>query len=96
MLILIKSATLTAVTREFNPSYPKGVLVANNIGLLAGALFWGLTADIVGRKWAFNVSLFTCSIFGIAAGAAYVAIPLPGEYRQLILADQTGFPSRFS
>lgn len=70
MLILVKSVTLTAVTRQFEPSYSKGVLVANNIGLLAGALFWGLSADIIGRKWAFNISLLLCSIFGIAAGSA--------------------------
>lgn len=38
--------------------------------MLAGALFWGFGADIIGRKIAFNVSLFICSIFTIAAGAA--------------------------
>jgi MFS family permease len=77
MLILIKSACLTAMTREFNPSYPKGVLAANSIGLLARVLFWGHSTDIVGRKWDFNVSLFICSIFGIAAGAALVQISFP-------------------
>lgn len=70
MIILIKSATLPAITKEFNPSYSKGILVANNVGLIVGALFWGLVADMVGRKWAFNCSLILCSIFGIAAGAA--------------------------
>jgi len=38
--------------------------------MLIGALFWGLTADVIGRRFAFNVSLFICSIFGVAAGAA--------------------------
>lgn len=38
--------------------------------MLTGALFWGFSADIIGRRFAFNVSLFICSIFGIAAGAA--------------------------
>lgn len=38
--------------------------------MLVGALFWGLFADVVGRRTAFNVSLFVCSIFTIAAGAA--------------------------
>jgi MFS family permease len=72
MVILIKSATLPAITNEFNPSYSKALLVANNIGLIVGALFWGLSADMIGRKWAFNLSLIICSIFGLAAGAAYV------------------------
>lgn len=40
------------------------------MGMLFGALFWGLTADIVGRKYAFNISLFICSIFATVAGAS--------------------------
>lgn len=74
MVILIKSATLPAITNEFNPAYSKGILVANNVGLILGALFWGLSADMIGRKWAFNLSLIICSIFGLAAGAAYVTL----------------------
>ena len=35
-----------------------------------GALFWGLSADIIGRKFAFNYSLMICSIFTIVAGAS--------------------------
>ena len=38
--------------------------------MLTGALFWGLTADIMGRKIAFNVSLVICSVFAIVAGAS--------------------------
>lgn len=38
--------------------------------MLVGALFWGLSADIIGRKFAFNVSLMVCSIFAIVAGAS--------------------------
>jgi MFS family permease len=38
--------------------------------MLIGALFWGLTADIIGRKFAFNFSLVICSVFAIVAGAA--------------------------
>ena len=39
-------------------------------GMLAGALFWGLGADVIGRRFAFNVSLFICSVFAIAGGAS--------------------------
>lgn len=38
--------------------------------MLVGAVFWGLSADIVGRKYAFNISLFICSIFTVVSGAA--------------------------
>lgn len=35
-----------------------------------GALFWGMSADIIGRKFAFNFSLIISSIFCIVAGAS--------------------------
>jgi MFS family permease len=38
--------------------------------MLVGALFWGLSADVIGRKLAFNVSLLISSIFAIVAGAS--------------------------
>lgn len=38
--------------------------------MLVGALFWGLGADIIGRRIAFNISLFICSVFAIVAGAS--------------------------
>ena len=38
--------------------------------MLVGAVFWGLFADVVGRKIAFNISLFICAIFTIVAGAS--------------------------
>lgn len=37
--------------------------------MLVGAIFWGLSADIVGRRYAFNISLFICSVAAIVAGA---------------------------
>lgn len=55
---------------EFNPSYSSGLTIAVYVGMLVGALFWGLTADIIGRKFAFNTSLLVCSIFAIVAGSS--------------------------
>jgi MFS family permease len=55
---------------EFQPSYEKGLTIALYIGMLVGALFWGFFADIIGRKIAFNISLFICSLFTIVAGAS--------------------------
>lgn len=38
-------------------------------GLTIGAFFWGIMVDVVGRRWAFNLTCLTSSIFGIAFGA---------------------------
>jgi MFS family permease len=38
--------------------------------MLTGAFFWGISADIIGRKFAFNFSLLICSVFAIVAGAS--------------------------
>lgn len=40
------------------------------VGLILGASFWGCSADIIGRKLAWNSTLFIGGVFGIAAGAA--------------------------
>jgi len=48
--------------------YDKGLTVAVYIGMLFGALFWGLSADIIGRRYAFNISLLVCSLSAIIAG----------------------------
>lgn len=55
---------------EFEPSLTTGLTIAVYTGMLVGALFWGLTADVIGRKYAFNVSLLISSIFAIVAGAS--------------------------
>ncbi|KAK6076881.1 major facilitator superfamily transporter [Seiridium cupressi] len=52
-----------------NVGYAKGLTIATYVGMLAGAIFWGFGADIIGRKIAFNTSLFICSISCIIAGA---------------------------
>jgi MFS family permease len=62
--------TNTQVVYQFQPAYTAAARISLYIGLLAGALFWGISADIIGRKWAFNLSLFAASIFTIAGGAS--------------------------
>lgn len=49
--------------------YAKGMTISVYVGMLVGALFWGFTADIIGRKVAFNTSLFVCSLSTIIASA---------------------------
>lgn len=40
-----------------------------NAGLAVGALFFGLIVDIIGRKWAFNLTCLICSVFGLLIAA---------------------------
>ena len=83
---------------EYTPSYNRGGQISLYVGLLVGALFWGLSADIIGRKWSFNLSLPIASIFGLVAGASpnyitwfsFVAISAFGAGGNLVL-DTTVF-----
>ncbi|CAN9232409.1 unnamed protein product [Alternaria alternata] len=68
LILLIQSVIAAQATLEFNPSYQNRLTIAAYVGMLTGALFWGLSADIIGRKTAFNVSLLICSIFAIGIG----------------------------
>lgn len=70
LILLLQSIIAGQAALEFNPTYPRALTIAVYVGMLIGALFWGLGADVIGRRFAFNVSLFICSAFGIAAGAA--------------------------
>lgn len=42
--------------------------LAQNLGLLAGAMVWSLSADIIGRKWAFNITFLFTGVFAVCAG----------------------------
>ena len=70
LILLLQSIIATQAAYEFNPSFPKGLTIAVYVGMFVGALFWGYTADVVGRRFCFNTSLFICSVFAILAGAA--------------------------
>lgn len=38
------------------------------LGLCIGASFWGTASDIIGRRLAFNFTLFLAGVFGLASG----------------------------
>ncbi|KAF2717108.1 putative sugar transporter [Polychaeton citri CBS 116435] len=100
LLIVCQSIAQPAVSQEFgNPSkHIAGVAMASQIGLLVGAALWGFSADVIGRKLAFNTSLFICAFFVIIAGgmpsyisfSAMVAICSAGAGGNYIL-DATNF-----
>lgn len=61
---------LTPVANEFHPKQEPILTLAQNIGLLIGAVFWGFGCDVFGRRWAFNLTIGVTAVFGlIAAGS---------------------------
>ncbi|WPH01544.1 Hypothetical protein R9X50_00439100 [Acrodontium crateriforme] len=93
LILLIQSIIAQQAAYEFRPSYKYGMTIAVYVGMLIGALFWGLSADIIGRKYAFNISLMLSSVFCIVAGASpnwpvlglFVALSAFGSGGNLVL-----------
>ncbi|KFA56119.1 hypothetical protein S40293_00187 [Stachybotrys chartarum IBT 40293] len=46
------------------------ISIAFSAGLTAGAFFWGFMSDVIGRRWAFNLTCLIASIFGLCLGAS--------------------------
>ncbi|WRT69887.1 uncharacterized protein IL334_006878 [Kwoniella shivajii] len=67
---IVTSLILTPVSNEFNPSKPPLLTLAQNIGLLAGAISWGFGSDIFGRKWGFNLTLGITAVFGMISASS--------------------------
>lgn len=66
-LTLIQGAVKTYVDYQYGRTYPVATEIFY-VGLFAGSLFWGFGGDIIGRKIAFNYSLFLSAIFGFFTG----------------------------
>ncbi|KIL61498.1 hypothetical protein M378DRAFT_109281 [Amanita muscaria Koide BX008] len=64
------AVALPQAKQEFNPTRIEFTSFALYAGLIAGAMTWGVLADLIGRRLSFNITLFFAGIFGIAAGAA--------------------------
>lgn len=62
--------TLPKVSLEFGVSESniRYTTLALFTGLCIGASFWGTASDIIGRRLAFNTTLFLAGVFGMAAG----------------------------
>lgn len=64
---IVTGLILSPVVNEFNFQGPF-LKLGQNIGLLVGAAFWGVGADVWGRKISFNLTLLITGVFAIAAG----------------------------
>ncbi|KAH8195430.1 hypothetical protein TruAng_010410 [Truncatella angustata] len=67
---IVTSLILTPIINEFHVRRGPLLSLAQNIGLLAGAIFWGFGCDIFGRKWAFNLTLGLAAFWGMIAASA--------------------------
>ncbi|KAL5113548.1 hypothetical protein ACEQ8H_008587 [Pleosporales sp. CAS-2024a] len=67
---IVTSLILPAVRSEFHPTRAPFLTLAQNIGLLFGAIFWGFGCDIFGRRWAFNLTIGITSVFGMIAASS--------------------------
>ncbi|KAI2642102.1 major facilitator superfamily domain-containing protein [Xylaria nigripes] len=54
----------------FGSGQTGNITVSFNAGLTAGAFVWGVLADFVGRRWAFNFTILFASAFGLSLGAS--------------------------
>lgn len=67
---IVTSLILKPISQEFSAPRPPLLVLAQNIGLLAGAAFWGFGCDIFGRKWAFNLTLGCTAVWGLIAASS--------------------------
>ncbi|EQL01772.1 membrane transporter [Ophiocordyceps sinensis CO18] len=79
---IVTSLIFTPIANEFNPSRPPLFTLAQNLGLLAGAVFWGFGCDIFGRKWGFNLTLGLTAVWGLVAASA-PTFPAAGVFAAL-------------
>ncbi|MBW0477367.1 hypothetical protein O181_017082 [Austropuccinia psidii MF-1] len=75
---IVTSLILTPVAQEFGADQPPLLTLSQNIGLLIGALFWGIGCDVFGRKLGFNITIGMTAVFGLLSAASpnFLAIAL--------------------
>lgn len=61
---------INPVVQEFSSFKGPFLILAQSIGLLVGAVFWGVGSDIWGRRWSFNITLLLTGVFSLAAAGA--------------------------
>ncbi len=77
--------TLTPLSAEFGISDTQVRFTTLSLftGLCVGAVFWGTACDAIGRRPAFNITLFIAGVFGLAVGGSGNWITVCGLYAAL-------------
>jgi MFS family permease len=77
--------TLPSLTSEFGVSSTqvRYTTCATFVGLCIGASFWGVASDVIGRRLAFNATLFIAGVFGLAIGGANTWVGVCGLFAAL-------------
>ncbi|KAL8942834.1 MAG: hypothetical protein Q9216_001449 [Gyalolechia sp. 2 TL-2023] len=77
--------TLPGLTDTFGPSVTlvRYTTCALFIGLCIGASFWGIASDVIGRRLAFNATLFIAGVFGCAVGGGNTWVGTCGLFAAL-------------
>lgn len=77
--------TLPSLSAEFGVSdtHVRYTTCALFIGLCLGASFWGIASDVIGRRLAFNMTLFLAGVFGLGVGGGSSWIGVCGLYAAL-------------
>ena len=98
LLLFLMSISAEQVVAQYPPKFTRGAQLGFYLALLVGTLLWGGTADVIGRKWAFNFSLLISAVFAITAGAApnYAVWATLLQFRRLDLAETWFLIQRFS
>lgn len=78
--------TLNSLSQEFGvgESEVRYTTLSLFCGLCVGACFWGTISDIVGRRPAFNLTLFICAVFGTSVGASSTWIQACALYAAMV------------
>lgn len=66
-LSMLQSSVKKFVDWQFGRDFPVATEILY-VGMLTGSIFWGFGGDIIGRKIAFNWSLFLSAVFGFFTG----------------------------
>ncbi len=87
MEVLIVAFVIPSVIKEWSLTTAQAGLIATAIfiGMLAGAWFWGMISDRIGRKMGFELTVLIDSIFGFLSALS------PGYIWLVVLRALTGF-----
>ncbi|KZF24278.1 MFS general substrate transporter [Xylona heveae TC161] len=77
--------TLPSLSAEFgvDTTNVRYTTLATFLGLCIGASVWGIGSDVVGRRLAFNMTLFIAGVFGLAVGGGPNWIGVCGMFSAL-------------